>query len=60
MFQNSGEFLGHRVDKEGLHPMKEKVDTIQNVTSLKNITELKSFWGVLNHYAKLIPNIITM
>ena len=39
MFENSVEFLCHRVDEDGLRPTKEKVDALQNVPRSKNITE---------------------
>ena len=47
MFQHSVNFLSHRIDKDGLHPTKEKVDSIQNAPSPKDVMEVRSFLGLL-------------
>ena len=51
------ECLGHRVDKEGFHPVEAKVQAIKDVPSPTNITELKSFLGMINFYGKFLPNL---
>jgi hypothetical protein len=56
----SVEYLGHVIDQNGLHPSKEKVRAIQEAPEPKNITELKSFIGLLNYYGKFIPNLATV
>ena len=53
----SVEDLGHRIDREGLHPTDAKVRAINEAQSPKNITELKSFLGLLNYYSKFLPNL---
>ena len=42
-------YLGHRVSKEGIQPMKDKVDAIANAPPLKNVLELKSCLGMINY-----------
>ena len=54
---SSVEYLGHRIDREGLHPTDAKVQAINEAQSPKNITELKSFLGLLNYYSKFLPNL---
>ena len=49
----SVKYLGHIIDKNGLHPSKEKFKAPEPW----NITELKSFLGLLNYYAKFLPNL---
>jgi hypothetical protein len=53
----SVEYLGHVIDKDGLHPSKEKVRAIQEAPEPRNVTELKSFLGLLNYYSKFLPNL---
>ena len=53
------EYLGHIIDGEGLHPSKSKLNTIQNAPLPTNVTELKSFLGLLNYYHKFLPNLST-
>ena len=56
---NSVEFLGHRIDAEGLHPLESKIEAMVKVPPPKNVTELKSFLGMVNYYAKFLPNLST-
>ena len=43
----SVEYLGHVIDKDGLHPSQEKVRAIQQAPEPRNVTELKSFFGTI-------------
>ena len=43
--KKSVEYLGHRIDKEGLHPSDAKVEAITNAPDPRNIDELRSFIG---------------
>lgn len=40
--RNSEEFLGHRIDSEGIHPTDEKIKAIFSINSPTSVTELKS------------------
>ena len=51
------EYLGHRVDAEGFHPVEANVKTIQEVPASKSPNELKSSPGMLNFYGKFIPSL---
>lgn len=51
------EYLGHTIDKNGLHSSPHKVKAIQEAPEPKNLTELRSFIGPLNYYTKFIPNL---
>lgn len=53
------EYLGHIIDKDGLHPTAEKVRAIQEAPRPKNIGELKSFFGLINYYNRFLPNLST-
>ena len=37
----SVEYLGHVIDKEGLHPSPDKIRAIRNAPAAKNLSELK-------------------
>lgn len=50
-------YLGHVIDEQGLHPSPEKVEAIRNAPAPTNITELKSFLGLINYYHKFMPNL---
>ena len=53
----SVEYLCHVIDKDGLHLLQEKLHAIQEAPEPCNIPELKSFLGLLNYYAKFVPNL---
>ena len=53
------EYLGHMIDGNGLHPIKEKVRAIQEAPQPRNVSELRSFLGIINYYGKFLPNLST-
>ena len=58
-FQSGLEFLGHWIDKNGIRPLPQKMDTVMQAKSPTNVTELKSYLGLLNYYNKFLPNLAT-
>lgn len=56
-FKNSVSYLGYRIDKNGLHTDERKIEAIVAAPSPRDVTELKSFLGLVNFYAKFCPNI---
>ena len=59
-FGESVKYLGHRVDKHGLHTVPEKVRAIVEAPHPKTAQELTSFFGLLNYYSKFIPNLASL
>lgn len=58
MFQApSVTYLGHRISAHGLSPVEEKVRAIKEAPSPKNVTELRSFLGLVNYYGKFLPDL---
>ena len=53
------EYLGHMIDGNGLHPTQEKVRAIQEAPQPRNVSELRSFLGIINYYGKFLPNLST-
>ncbi|KFD67429.1 hypothetical protein M514_20465 [Trichuris suis] len=49
------EYLGFRIDSQGVHPTAEKVEAIQKAPSPTNKTELQAFLGLLNFYSSFLP-----
>jgi len=58
--QPSVDFLGHRVDAEGIHTTEDKLQAIVQAPAPKNIQELRSFLGLINYYGKFISNAATI
>ena len=53
------EFLGHLVDANGIRPLPEKICAIQQAPTPTNLTELKSYLGLISYYGKFLPNLST-
>ena len=56
---SSIEYLGHRVDEHGIHPLPAKVQAITKAPTPANVQQLRSFLGLVNYYGKFIPNLAT-
>ena len=50
-------YLGHRIDAAGLHPTTEKVQAVRDAPVPRNVTELKSYLGLLNYYGRFLPSL---
>ena len=59
-FSTSVEFLGYRIDAEGRHPLDSKLHAITEAPEPRNVTELRSFLGLLNYYDSFIPNLSSL
>ena len=54
------EYLGHVICSAGLRPSEAKVAAITGAPAPTNETEFKSFLGLVNYYAKFLPNLATV
>ena len=52
-------YLGHTIDADGLHPTPDKLQAVQDVPQPTNVSELKSYIGILSYYGKFLPNLAT-
>lgn len=56
-FKDSVTYLGYKIDKNGLHTDTNKIRAIVAAPSPTNVTQLKSFMGLVNFYSKFCSNI---
>lgn len=59
-FQDEINFLGHKINSEGLHKTNEKISSVVNAHVPKDVYEVKSFLGLVNFYGKFFPNLSTI
>lgn len=58
--QDSVRYLGFIIDQSGLRPDPTKLEAISSAPRPNDVTQLKSFLGMLNYYGKFIPNLSTI
>ena len=49
-------YLGYRVNKDEICPLPKKVEFIKNASPPQNISELKSFLGLISYYHRHLPS----
>lgn len=59
-FKESITFCGHVIDRNGLHKTPEKIDAIVKAPSPCNVSQLRSFLGLVNYYGKFLPDLATV
>lgn len=59
-FKESVTFCGHAIDRDGLHKTADKSQAITNAPKHENVTQLKSFLGLVNYYGKFLPDLATV
>ncbi|KAG7307507.1 hypothetical protein JYU34_007710 [Plutella xylostella] len=57
---NEVKYLGYIISKDGIKVDPEKVDAVVKIASPTNISQLRSFIGLVNFYARFVPNISTV
>ena len=53
------EFAGHIWTTEGVQVDKNRIEAIRGVVQPKNVSEIRSFLGMMNYVARFIPNLAT-
>lgn len=57
---SSVEYQGYRITRDGLRPTSEKVEAVQKSPIPENVSQLKSFIGLVNYYSKFMPDLSTV
>ena len=58
-FKKEIEWVGHKIDQQGIRPLQDKLDAIKKINIPKNEKELKSFLGAIQYLSKYIENLST-
>ena len=53
----SVEYLGHQISTKGIQPTEDKVRAIKDAPVPTDVTQLRSFVGLVNYYGKFLPNL---
>lgn len=53
-------YLGHRINKDGIQPVPDKVRAIKESPAPTNVKELQAFLGLINYYSRYMPNLSTI
>ena len=56
----SVEYLGYKITEKGLQLTAEKVAAVQSAPAPQDISQLKSFIGLVNYYGKILPDLSTV
>ena len=59
LMQPTIEYLGYRIDAQGIHAIEKKVEAIRKAPAPVNRHQLRSFLEMINYYSKLISNYST-
>ena len=58
--KDRGQFCGHEVDREGLHKTKEQIEAVVSAPRRDNVSQFRSFVGLVNYYNCFLPNAGTI
>ncbi|XP_056022163.1 uncharacterized protein K02A2.6-like [Ostrea edulis] len=56
-FQDKVSYVGHEIDVTGLHKSPEKIKAVKEAKRPENISQLRSFLGLVNYYHRFIDNL---
>ena len=54
------DFLGHHIDKNGVVPLKKKVQAVIDFPKPSTVKGLQEFLGMVNFYHRFVPNCATV
>ena len=53
------DYLGHKIDAIGIHPLAHRVESIRNAKVPENVTELRQLLDLLNYYGNFLNQLST-
>ena len=54
-FKSEIHYLGHLISAHGISPLPDKLDTIKDMPTPKDVQEIKQFLGLTGYYRKFVP-----
>ena len=54
LFQTEIQFLGHQVSENGVEPLPDKIEAIQNWPTPHCIRDVRAFFGLASYYRKFV------
>ena len=58
--QDAVEYLRHQIDAQRIRTATSKLEAILQAPTPRNVTEVRSFLGMINYYGKFLPNLVTL
>ena len=58
LFKQDLTWLGYHMNQSGVKPIKDKTESITKLSAPKNLKELKSFLGSIQHLSKFINKFV--
>ena len=59
-FSKEVTYLGFLISEHGVFPVKKKIEDMLNAKSPENVTQPKSFLGMINYYRRHLPNLASV
>ena len=56
----SVEYLGYKISEKGLQPTEDKVKAVHKAPAPEDVSQLKSFLGLVNYYGKFLLDLSTV
>ena len=53
-------YLGLRISADGLQPVEEKINAVKRAPAPQNVSELRSFLGMVQYYHSFLPGLATI
>ena len=50
-------FCGQRISKAGIQPAKDKIDGLKQAETPRNVSQLRSYLGMINYYRAYLPRV---
>lgn len=57
LFCDSVEYCGYKIDRNGIHKTKSKIEAILDAPRPTNVSEVRSFLGLINYYGRFFENL---
>lgn len=53
-------YLGHRINKNGVSPIKSKVEDLIKTPEPNDVKQLTAFLGAVSYYRRYLPDLATI